>query len=83
MKEIQRLGKKLGNLRQQAMATAQVYVRRYYLTVEMRRTNPYLVVSAALYIACKMEECPQHIRIIVVEAHNLWPGMRRLEHISA
>lgn len=72
--QIQRLAKKLQtNLRQQAMATAQIYVKRYYLTVEVRRTNPYLVLSAALYIACKMEECPQHIRIIVVEAHNLWP----------
>lgn len=71
---IQRLAKKLQtNLRQQAMATAQIYIKRYYLTVEMRRTNPYLVLSAALYIACKMEECPQHIRIIVVEAHSLWP----------
>jgi cyclin-C len=58
------------------MATAQVYVKRYHLMVEVRRTNPYLVASAALYIACKMEECPQHIRIIVVEAHNLWPGRR-------
>ncbi|MBE7180237.1 MAG: hypothetical protein INR71_03350, partial [Terriglobus roseus] len=74
MQQIQRLAKKLGNsLRQQAMATAQIYVKRYYLTVDFRRTNPYLVLSAALYIACKMEECPQHIRLVVVEAHNLWP----------
>jgi cyclin C len=28
----------------------------------------------ALYLACKMEECPQHIRVIVSEARNMWPG---------
>ena len=62
------------SIRQQAIATAQVYIRRFYLRVEIRRTNPYLVVSTALYLACKMEECPQHIRVIVSEARNIWPG---------
>ena len=62
------------SIRQQAIATAQIYIRRFYLRVEIRRTNPYLVVSTALYLACKMEECPQHIRVIVSEARNIWPG---------
>ena len=61
------------NVRQQALATAQVYIRRFYLRVEIRRTNPYLVVATALYLACKMEECPQHIKVVVSEARNLWP----------
>lgn len=38
----------------------------------MRRTNPYLVIATALYLACKIEECPQHIRLIVSEARSLW-----------
>lgn len=54
------------------MATAQVYLKRFYARVEMRRTNPYLVVATALYLACKMEEAPQHIRLIVTEARQLW-----------
>jgi hypothetical protein len=71
--EINRLGKRL-QVRQQAMATAQLYVRRFYSKVEIRRTNPYLVIATAVYLACKMEESPQHIRLVVTEARSLWPG---------
>ncbi|OAA63934.1 Cyclin C/H/T/L [Cordyceps fumosorosea ARSEF 2679] len=66
-----RLGKRL-TIRQQAMATAQVYLKRFYSRVEIRRTNPYLVITTAIYLACKMEESPQHIRLIVTEARQLW-----------
>ncbi|KAI0541451.1 cyclin domain-containing protein [Xylaria digitata] len=70
--QLGRLGKRLG-VRQQALATAQTYLKRFYCTVEIRRTNPYLVIATALYLACKMEECPQHIRLVVSEARSLWP----------
>lgn len=56
------------------MATAQVYTKRFYTRVEIRRTNPYLLMATALYLACKMEECPQHIRLITSEARSLWPN---------
>lgn len=56
------------------MATAQVYIKRLYTRVEIRRTNPYLVIATAVYLACKMEECPQHIRMLTQEARQLWPG---------
>lgn len=69
-----RLGKRLG-VRQQAMATAQLYIRRFYSKVEIRKTNPYLVLATAVYLACKMEECPHHIRLVVSEGRGLWPGM--------
>lgn len=61
-------------VRQQALATAQVYLRRFYSKVEIRQTNPYLVIATALYLASKMEECPQHIRMIISEARLMWPG---------
>ncbi|KAI0202525.1 cyclin-C [Astrocystis sublimbata] len=70
--QLSRLGKRLG-VRQQALATAQVYLKRFYCKVEIRRTNPYLVIATALYLACKMEECPQHIRLVVSETRSLWP----------
>lgn len=54
------------------MATAQVYLKRFYTRIEIRRTNPYLVITTAIYLACKMEEAPQHIRLIVTEARQLW-----------
>ncbi len=55
------------------MATAQVYLKRFYTRVQIRHTNPYLVITTALYLACKMEECPQHIRLLTQEARSLWP----------
>ena len=61
------------NLRQQALATAQVYIKRFYLRVEMRKTNVYLIMATAVYLACKMEECPQHIRLMLGEAARQWP----------
>lgn len=60
------------------MATAQLYIRRFYTKVEIRKTNPYLVLSTAVYLACKMEECPHHIRLVVSEGRTLWPGMATL-----
>ena len=69
--ELIRLGKRL-SVRQQSIATAQVYLKRFYSRVEIRRTNPYLVVTTAMYLACKMEESPQHIRLILTEARQLW-----------
>lgn len=71
--EITKLGKPL-NARQQTLATAQVYLRRFYTRVEIRQTNPYLVLATAFYLASKMEECPQHIRVIVAEANHQWQG---------
>ncbi|KAK1754349.1 cyclin-like protein [Echria macrotheca] len=70
--QINRLGKRLG-VRQQPMATAQVYLKRFYTRVEIRRTNPYLMMATAIYLASKTEECPQHIRLVTGEARSLWP----------
>jgi cyclin C len=70
--QINRLAKRM-NIRQQCVATGQMYLKRFYTKVGIRRTNPYLVVSTALYLACKMEESPQHIRMVVTEARSLWP----------
>ncbi|KAF4121643.1 hypothetical protein GMORB2_2051 [Geosmithia morbida] len=73
-----RLSKRI-QIRQQCMATAQVYLKRFYSRVEIRRTNPYLVITTAVYLACKMEEAPQHIRLIVTEARTLWSDFISLD----
>ncbi|EPE09277.1 rna polymerase ii holoenzyme cyclin-like subunit [Ophiostoma piceae UAMH 11346] len=73
-----RLAKRM-QVRQQALATAQVYLKRFYCKVEIRRTNPYLTMTTALYLACKTEECPQHIRQVVQEAKMLWPDTHCLD----
>ena len=71
---ITKLGKRM-HIRQQALATAQVYLRRFYVKVPIRQTNPYIIMATALYLACKMEECPQHIRILLQEARAVWTGL--------
>lgn len=70
-------------IRQQALATAQVYVRRFYMKVEIRRTNPALVLATALYLSCKMEECPQHIRMVLAEARHCWGESTHVEYVFA
>lgn len=62
-------------LRQQALATAQVYIKRFYLRVPFAKTNPYLIMATAVYLACKMEEYPQHIRLVLGEAVRQWPEL--------
>ncbi|CAK7216853.1 RNA polymerase II holoenzyme cyclin-like subunit [Sporothrix bragantina] len=76
--QLNRLAKRM-QVRQQALATAQIYLKRFFCKVEIRRTNPYLVMATALYLACKTEECPQHIRQVVQEAKVLWPDTHCLE----
>ena len=61
-------------VRQQVIATAQVYIRRFYIKIPIRHTNPYIIIATALYLACKTEESPQHIRIVVQEARAVWQG---------
>nr|POF13656.1 rna polymerase ii holoenzyme cyclin-like subunit [Quercus suber] len=69
-----KLGRRM-TIRQQALATAQVYLKRFYLLVEVRKTNPYLLMATAVYLACKTEECPQHIRVMLGEAARHWPEL--------
>ncbi|KAH3666090.1 hypothetical protein OGAPHI_004279 [Ogataea philodendri] len=69
---IVKLGRKL-NLRQVILSTAEVYLTRFFAKVSIREVNIYLLVTTCIYISCKMEESPQHIRTILSEARNCWP----------
>ncbi|ODV79237.1 RNA polymerase II holoenzyme cyclin-like subunit [Suhomyces tanzawaensis NRRL Y-17324] len=67
-----KLGRRL-NIRQVALASAEIYLTRFLTRVLLKEINVYLLVTTCLYVACKIEECPQHIRLIILEARNLWP----------
>lgn len=69
---IMKLGRRL-NIRQCALATAHIYLSRFLLKVSVREINLYLLVTTCVYLACKVEECPQYIRTLVSEARSLWP----------
>ncbi|KAL1303904.1 hypothetical protein AAFC00_000358 [Neodothiora populina] len=72
--QITKLARRM-NLRQQPIATAQIYIRRFYTKVEIRRTNPYAIMTTAVYLASKMEESPVHIRFVLGEAARQWPEL--------
>lgn len=69
--QLVRLGRRL-NIRQVALATAEVYLSRFLTRVLVKEVNVYLLVTTCVYAGCKVEECPQHIRLILLEARSLW-----------
>lgn len=69
---VNKLGRRL-NVRQIALSTAEVYLMRFLTRVSLKEVNLYLLITTCIYLSCKIEECPQHIRTIVSEARNLWP----------
>jgi len=66
------LAKRL-QFRQQCVATAMVYLQRYFLSFPMQNVNLYLLVATAFYLASKTEESPHHIRLVAAEARQSWP----------
>lgn len=60
-------------IRQQCIATALVYLHRYFLFNAMQNVNLYLLIATAFYLASKTEESPHHIRMVAQEARQLWP----------
>lgn len=69
---ISKLGRRLA-MRQIVVATAEVYVSRFLTRVSLFEINIYMLVTAAIYLAGKVCECPQHIRTVLSEARNSWP----------
>ncbi|CAI5758123.1 unnamed protein product [Candida verbasci] len=67
-----KVGRRL-NIRQIALASGEIYLTRFLTRVSLKEVNIYLLVTTCLYVACKIEECPQHIRLILSEARSIWP----------
>ncbi|KAI8324435.1 C/H/G cyclin [Martensiomyces pterosporus] len=60
---IQKVGKRL-RTRQEIIATATVYFKRFYINNTFYDIDPYLMVATCVYLACKVEENPHHIKHI-------------------
>ncbi|EEB05595.1 cyclin CycC [Schizosaccharomyces japonicus yFS275] len=69
---IKSFGTKL-KVRQRAQATAAVLLKRYIHAVKHEPKERELFVTACLYLASKVEECPVHIRVVTAEAIQFWP----------
>ncbi|KAI9202748.1 cyclin-like protein [Polychytrium aggregatum] len=59
-KVILSIGRRL-NLRQQVLATALVYFKRFYTRNNYKDIDGCLVAITSVYLACKIEECPLNI----------------------
>ncbi|KAI8338717.1 cyclin-like protein [Chlamydoabsidia padenii] len=68
---IQKLAKRL-QLRQQVVATAFVYFKRFYTKNSLHMTDPLLVLVTCVYLATKIEECPVHIKMVTQEARHVF-----------
>ncbi|GAA5956723.1 hypothetical protein JCM3765_005719 [Sporobolomyces pararoseus] len=71
---MQKMCKRL-NLRQQVLATAIVFFRRFYLRNSYCETEPTLVAAACVYVAAKAEETPVHVKSAVSEAKAVFNEM--------
>ncbi|KAJ2786976.1 RNA polymerase II holoenzyme cyclin-like subunit [Coemansia interrupta] len=58
-----RIGKRL-RARQETIATAVIYFKRFYINNSFYDIDPYLMAATCMYLACKTEECPHHIKHI-------------------
>ncbi|KAH9274621.1 hypothetical protein BASA83_002805 [Batrachochytrium salamandrivorans] len=55
------------HIRQPVVGTALVYWRRFFTKNALFEIDPMLVAGTAIYVACKIEECPHHIRNVASE----------------
>jgi len=79
---MQKMCKRL-NLRQQVLATAIVFYRRFYLRNSYCETEPGLVAAACVYVAAKAEETPVHVKSAVSEAKAVFNGQSALSVSSS
>ncbi|BFZ58952.1 RNA polymerase II holoenzyme cyclin-like subunit [Savitreella phatthalungensis] len=70
---LRQLAKRL-DVRQRTVATAAVFLTRFYTRASLLETDPVLMCAAALYLSSKVCESPLHIRTLTHEAYLLWGG---------
>lgn len=63
------------NLRQRVVATASVYFQRFYSKNTFASTDPFLLLTACVYLAAKVEEAAVRIRTLCGEASKMFAEM--------
>ena len=61
-------------MRQQVVATAIVYLRRFYTRNSYAETDIPLVAATCVYVAAKAEETPVHVKNVINEARAVCAG---------
>ncbi|KAJ2218568.1 RNA polymerase II holoenzyme cyclin-like subunit, partial [Coemansia sp. RSA 518] len=67
------VGKRL-HVRQEIIATATVYFKRFYINNTFYDIDPYLMTTTCMYLACKVEECPHNIKQVWNESKIVFSG---------
>ncbi|KAJ2741270.1 RNA polymerase II holoenzyme cyclin-like subunit [Coemansia sp. BCRC 34301] len=70
---VMKIGKRL-RTRQEIVATAVMYFKRFYINNTFYDIDPYLMTATCMYLACKVEESPHHIKQIWTEAKAAFTG---------
>ncbi|EIN04317.1 cyclin-like protein [Punctularia strigosozonata HHB-11173 SS5] len=68
---IAKLGKRL-QLKQRVIATATVFLRRFYVKNSYCEIDPFIVIATCCYVAAKAEESPVHIKTVLSEARTVF-----------
>ncbi|KAJ1735970.1 RNA polymerase II holoenzyme cyclin-like subunit [Coemansia sp. Benny D160-2] len=68
---ILKLGKRL-RTRQEIIATALMYFKRFYINNTFYDIDPYLMAATCVYLACKVDENPHHIKHIWSESKAVY-----------
>ncbi|KNC51963.1 cyclin-C [Thecamonas trahens ATCC 50062] len=68
--KIQELGKRL-HLPQVVIATAIVYFKRFYTRHTLETVSPFTMLAAAVFVACKVDECPQKLASLVKQVTEI------------
>ncbi|KAJ7983089.1 cyclin-like protein [Mycena polygramma] len=80
---VAKLGKKL-DFPQRVIATATVFMRRFYLKNSYCETDPFFVIAACCYVAAKAEEFPVHIKTVVQGARQVFShGPYNVKHFPS
>jgi cyclin C len=59
-------------IRQQTIATAIVFYKRFYTKNDIVEVDPLLICATCFFVASKAEECPIHIKTLVNEMKHLY-----------
>ena len=70
---VQALGRRL-RLRQRAVATAMVYLRRFFFVHTLLDHDSLLIAPTCVWVSSKAEECALSAKMVVSELHQLEPS---------
>ncbi|CAM9477210.1 unnamed protein product, partial [Discosporangium mesarthrocarpum] len=73
---IKAAGKSL-DLPMEAIATAHVFFHRFFILQSFHQHDRFVVASACVFLASKVEESPRKVEHIVIQCHAIWTRAKK------